>query len=111
MSRIRAMTAALGVIGACSLILIMSLPVSAFQNQPGTSFNLEGKITEHTAGKLTVSEQDNIVFHVAYDSKTQIYRKDGSAGAPQDLKVGETIKVEGELNPAGLVEARRIDLE
>lgn len=111
MSRIKLMTAALGLIGACSLILSISLPVSAFQNQQGAGFNLEGKITEHTAGKLTVSGQDNMVFHVAYDEKTQIHRKDGSAGTPQDLKVGETIKVEGELNPAGLVEAHRIDLE
>lgn len=111
MSRNRMITAALGLVGACSLILGMSLPVSAFQNQPETGFNLEGKITESTAGKLTISEQDNIVFHVSYNDKTQIYRKDGSAGTAQDLKVGEKIKVEGELNPAGLVEARRIDLE
>ncbi|HEX5484254.1 MAG TPA: DUF5666 domain-containing protein [Terriglobia bacterium] len=111
MSRNRAITAVLGLIGACSLALMMSLPGLALQNQSDTGFNLEGKITEVTAGKLTVSEQDNIVFHVSYDDKTQIHRKDGSAGTAQDLKVGERIKVEGELNPAGVVEARRIDLE
>lgn len=113
MDRIRIIAVALCLLGACSLVLIVALtaPGAVPQNPQGTSFNLEGKITEHTAGKLTVSEQDNIVFHVAYDEKTQIHRKDGSAGTPQDLKVGEMIKVEGELNPAGLVEARRIDLE
>lgn len=80
-------------------------------SQQGTSFNLEGKITEHTSGKLTVSTEDNIIFHVTYDQKTSIYRKDGSAGSPEDLKVGATIKAAGELSPAGVVEAHRIDLE
>lgn len=79
--------------------------------QQGTSFTLEGKITESAPGKLTVSTEDNIIFHVTYDEKTSIYRKDGSAGSPSDLKVGATIKAAGELSPAGVVEANRIDLE
>ncbi|MGH9327015.1 MAG: hypothetical protein ACRD2B_10090 [Terriglobia bacterium] len=80
-------------------------------SQQGTSFNLEGKITEHTPGRLTVSTEDNIIFHVTYNEKTAIYRKDGSAGSPSDLKVGAIIKAAGELSPTGVVEASRIDME
>ena len=80
------------------------------QNQ-GTNFNLEGKITDQSPGKLTVNMEGNIIMHVAYDAHTEIHRKGGSAGSSKDLKIGALIKVEGELNSSGVVQARRIDLE
>lgn len=92
------------------LVTAAAVP-SEFQQDQNTSFNLEGKINSLSAGKLTVSTQENIIFHVTYSDKTEIHRKDGSAGSAKDLAVGEEIKVAGELTPAGVIEARRIDLE
>jgi Domain of unknown function (DUF5666) len=77
----------------------------------GTNFNLEGKITDESPGKLTVNMEGNIIMHVSYDTKTEIRRKDGSAGSSKDLIVGAVVKVEGTLNSAGVVEAHQIDLE
>ncbi|HLI29932.1 MAG TPA: DUF5666 domain-containing protein [Terriglobia bacterium] len=79
--------------------------------QGSTNFGLEGKITRQAPGKLTVSSQDNMIFHVTYNQQTKIYLKDGSAGSAKDLKVGIQIRVDGSLNPQGVVEARRISLE
>lgn len=79
--------------------------------QGDMSFGLEGKITKESAGKLTVSSQDNMIFHVTYDDQTKIYRKDGSVGSAADLTVGAQIRVAGSLSPVGVVEARRIHLE
>ncbi|MGH9352469.1 MAG: DUF5666 domain-containing protein [Terriglobia bacterium] len=76
-----------------------------------SQFNLEGKITDLSPGKLTVSTEDNIIFHVTYGDKTEIHRKDGTAGSAKDLSEGEKIKVDGMLTPAGVIEAQRIDLE
>jgi hypothetical protein len=77
----------------------------------GTNFNLEGKITDEAPGKFTVNMEGNIIMHVSYDTKTEIYHKDGSAGSPKDLKVGAMVKVDGELNSSGVLQAHRIDLE
>ncbi|MGH9343871.1 MAG: hypothetical protein ACRD19_08940, partial [Terriglobia bacterium] len=76
-----------------------------------SQFNLEGKITDLIPGKLTVSTEDNIIFHVTYSDKTEIHRKDGTEGSAKDLSEGEQIKVNGMLTPAGVIEAQRIDLE
>ena len=84
---------------------------SAAPQDQNSDFNLEGKITDRTGSKLTVSTQDNIIFHVAFDEKTPIYHKDGSPGAGADLKVGAQIKVEGSLSDSGVITAKRIDLE
>lgn len=75
------------------------------------SFALEGKITHHTAGKLTVSTEENIIFHVNYGEKTEIKRHDGSQGSEKDLRVGIRIKVAGDLAESGEVEAQRIEIE
>jgi hypothetical protein len=75
------------------------------------SFTLEGKITQHTAGKLTVSTEENIIFHVHYGEKTEIKRQDGSQGSEKDLRVGLRIKVAGDLAESGEVEAQRIEIE
>lgn len=76
-----------------------------------SQFNLEGKINDLSSGKLTVSTEDNIIFHVTYNDKTEIHRKDGTAGSAKDLAQGEKIQVKGMLTPAGVIEAQRIDLE
>jgi hypothetical protein len=104
-----------------STLLITALSVFAFasflafagyapQGQ-GTNFNLEGKITDLAPGKLTVNMQGNIIMHVTYNTQTEIRRKDGSAGSSKDLKVGAMIKVDGNLNSSGIIEAHQIDLE
>lgn len=92
------------------LITAAAVPAEPQQGQ-NSSFTLEGKINSLSEGKLTVSTQDNIIFHVTYSDKTEIHRKDGSAGSDKDLAVGEEIKIAGELTPAGVIEAHRIDLE
>jgi uncharacterized protein DUF5666 len=83
--------------------------------QPGfaqdSSFTLEGKISEKSDGKLTVSTTDNIIFHVRYDDKTEIKRADGSAGTGADLKVGQTVAVAGELAESGEIIAKKIEIK
>lgn len=76
-----------------------------------SSFTLEGKISEKSEGKLTVSTTDNIIFHVRYDDKTEIKRADGSAGAGADLKVGLNIAVAGELADNGEILAKKIKIK
>jgi len=103
-------TALVIALGLLMSALALAQPARASQ-QGGASFGLEGKITNQAPGKLTVSSQDNMIFHVSYDQQTKITLKDGSAGSSSDLKVGVQIRVDGSLNPQGVVEARRIDLE
>jgi hypothetical protein len=74
-------------------------------------FTLEGKITEKAAGKLTVSGGENIIFHVLYNDKTEIRKKDGSPGTAQDLHIGLRISVAGNLAESGEITARKIDIE
>ena len=76
-----------------------------------SNFTLEGKITEKSAGKLTLSTTDNIIFHVRYGDKTEIKRADGSAGSGADLKVGQTVSVVGELAETGEIIAKKIEIE
>jgi hypothetical protein len=96
---------------AIILACLPPLPAAAPPFQQGSNFTLEGKITEQSKGKLTVNMEGNIIMHVSYDAQTGIYRKDGSAGSANDLKVGTTVKVKGQLNASGVLEAQRIDLE
>jgi Domain of unknown function (DUF5666) len=96
-----------------SMLTCMGSPVLYAQAQPGqgTNFNLEGKITDKAPGKLTVNMESNIIMHVSYDAQTQIHRKDGSVGSSRDLKIGAMVKVDGDLNSSGVIQAKRIDLE
>ena len=71
---------------------------------------VEGKITEHTPGKLTINTEGNILFHVVYSDKTEIKRKDGAAGTSQDLQVGTRIHVDGDLTESGAIVAQRIEV-
>ena len=72
------------------------------------NFSLEGKITNQATGKLTVSTEENIVFQVTYDEKTDIKYDDGAQGSGQNLRVGVHIKVDGELAESGEINARKI---
>jgi hypothetical protein len=72
------------------------------------NFSLEGKITDQTGAKLTVSTLENIVFHVTYDDKTEIKYDDGTVASGQNLRVGTQIKVDGELAESGDITARKI---
>jgi len=75
---------------------ILSSPPHAMPTasaQDDTNFTLEGKITEKSAGKLTVSSGENMIFHVLYNDKTEIKKKDGSPGSGQDLRTGLRISV------------------
>ena len=75
------------------------------------NFTLEGKITEKTAGKLTVSSGENMIFHVLYNDKTEIRKKDGSLGTAQDLRTGLRISVAGDLAESGEITAKKIAIE
>ncbi len=75
-----------------------------------SNFTLEGKITQKSEGKLTVSTEENIVFHVRYDEKTDIRLKDGAQGSDKDLKTGLKIRVEGDLSESGEILAHKIQL-
>jgi len=75
------------------------------------NFTLEGKITEKTAGKLTVSSGENMIFHVLYNDKTEIRKKDGSLGTAQDLRTGLRISVAGDLAESGEITAKKIEIE
>ncbi|HEV2492147.1 MAG TPA: DUF5666 domain-containing protein [Terriglobia bacterium] len=111
-----------GVVGTLAVILLGLIPAQsavsrvnvaptaspAFQ---GTNFTLEGRITEHTAGKLTVSTEENIIFHVRYSEKTEIKRQDGSQGSEKDLRLGVKIGVEGDLTDSGEINAQKIEIE
>ena len=75
------------------------------------NFTLEGKITEKSAGKLTVSSGENMIFHVLYNDKTEIKKKDGSPGTAQDLHIGVRISVAGDLAESGEITAKKIEIE
>jgi hypothetical protein len=75
-----------------------------------SNFTLEGKVTQKSEGKLTVSTEQNILFHVRYDEKTDIRLKDGAQGSDQDLKTGLTVAVQGEFNKSGEIVAHKIQV-
>ena len=86
----------------------MAAPASSAQEM---NFTLEGKITEKSEGKLTVNSGENIIFHVLYNDKTEIKKKDGSPGTAQDLHVGLRISVAGDLAESGEITAKKIEIE
>jgi len=108
----------------CILTAILSvwlMPLSATPSLPeahslllraqAMNFTVEGKVTRHDPGKLTISSGENIIFHVRYDDKTDIKRSDGSPGTAKDLRVGVVVRVEGELTEAGEIIAARIEIQ
>jgi len=90
---------------------LAAAPLSASSSQETMNFTVEGKISKHAGQKLTLSTENNIIFHVAYSEKTSITRQDGSAGTAKDLRVGTRIYVEGELTEAGEIIAHRITIQ
>lgn len=93
----------------------MPLPASSstvlMASAQAMNFTVEGKITEKTEGKLTVSSSENIIFHVLYNDKTEIKKKDGSPGTAQDLHIGLSINAAGDLADSGEFTAKRIAIE
>jgi hypothetical protein len=75
------------------------------------NFTLEGRISTLTANKMTVSTEENIIFHVQYDEKTQVRKKDGSPATVKDLHVGLRVGVEGNLTESGEIIAKTIEIQ
>lgn len=95
------------VASAMSLSVRLTQALAAPQNSP---FDLNGTIHDASKGKFTVDSGQGIFFHVAYDDKTAIVRADGTAGSAEDLKVGATVHVAGDLSETGEVKAARIEI-
>ncbi|HMD84244.1 MAG TPA: DUF5666 domain-containing protein [Terriglobia bacterium] len=101
------------------LLCTLQLPRTTFASTPlavpapsaQDMFTVEGKITEKTAGKLTISSGENIIFHVLYNDKTEIRKKDGSVGAAQDLHTGLRVSIAGDLAENGEITAKKIEIE
>jgi hypothetical protein len=101
-------------------MLALVLPFTALRARPEvqpssgpgqeSGFTLEGKVTQKSEGKLTVSTEENIVFHVSYNEKTDIRLKEGAQGSDKDLKAGVKVRVEGDLSESGEILARKIQV-
>jgi hypothetical protein len=75
------------------------------------AFTVEGKINTLGQNKLTLNSEENIIFHVRYDEKTEFKSDDGSAASSKDLRVGLRIRIEGDLTESGEIVAQKIELE
>jgi hypothetical protein len=75
-----------------------------------TNFTVEGKINTLGQNKLTLNSEENMLFHVRYDDKTEFKSDDGSPAGSKDLRVGLRIRVEGDLTESGEIVAQRIEL-
>jgi hypothetical protein len=99
-----------GLAAAPSPAWSMSTPGPASQGE-SSGFTLEGKIAKVEAGKFTVSTEENIIFHVRYDEKTDIKHQDGTAGSSTEFKAKVRVKVEGDLMESGEIVAKKIEIE
>ena len=109
-------------IASLSIAAVILLPVGASsagsEVQPAITlragqamnFTLEGTINSLDHNKLTVHTEENIIFHVSYDDKTEFKDEDGKAAHSSDLHVGLRIRVEGDLAESGEIAAQRITL-
>ena len=82
-------------------------PPSAAQ---ATNFTVEGKINTLDQNKLTLHTEENMLFHVRWDDKTEFKSEDGGPAAGKDLRVGLRIRVEGDLTESGEIVAQKIEL-
>jgi Domain of unknown function (DUF5666) len=82
----------------------------AAQND-ASGFTVEGKISKVEKGKFTVSTEENIIFHVVYDDKTEIKFPDGSAATSKEFRLGARVKAEGEFNDSGEIAAKKIEIQ
>jgi hypothetical protein len=113
------MTPLLIAIFTTSLLFTPQAPLAPFTVSPSTTarsatqndFTLQGKITTLAPGKITVSTEENIIFHVRFDDKTEIKKKDGNAGAASDLRVGVMIAIAGDLQESGEIAAKKIEIQ
>jgi len=103
-----------------AMILLACLTWSSFSEEPvakslradqATNFTLDGKINSLDHNKLTVHTEENIIFHVSYDDKTEFKSDDGSPASSKDLRVGLKIHVDGDLTESGEIVAQKIILE
>lgn len=76
-----------------------------------SGFTVEGKISKVEAGKFTVSTEENIIFHVRYDDKTEIKHPDGSAATSKEFRVGAHVKAAGEFTDSGEIAAKKIEIQ
>ena len=81
------------------------------QADQASNFTLEGKINSIDHNKLTVHTEENIIFHVSYNDKTEFKSDDGSPASSKDLRVGLKIHVDGDLTESGEIVAQKIVLE
>ena len=105
-----------------SVAIVMFLPGGAWSSRldrqatailraaPEMDFTLEGTVNSLDHNKLTVHTEENIIFHVSYDDKTEFKDEDGKPAHSTDLKVGLRIRVEGDLAESGEIGAQRITL-
>jgi len=93
--------------GVPSLTPSLASPAAAQEAMDST---IEGKISRHEPGKLTISAEGNMIFHARYDDQTTIQRADGSPASSKDLQVGVRVRIEGELPESGEIIAHRIQL-
>jgi hypothetical protein len=104
-----------------SILLVGLIPFSATPSLPHVSllllraqamnFTVQGKIIKQTPGKLTINTEENILFHVRYDDKTDIRKSDGTSGTAKDLRVGVVVSVDGELTESGEILAVKIEIQ
>ena len=105
-----------------SVAIVMFLPGGAWSSRldrqatailraaPEMDFTLEGTVNTLDHNKLTVHTEDNIIFHVSYNDKTEFKDDDGKPAHSSDLHVGSRIRVEGDLAESGEIAAQRITL-
>ncbi len=82
----------------------------SFSSGQAMNFTLEGQINTLGQNKFTVRGEENIIFHVRYDDKTEFKSDDGSPTTSKDLRVGLKVRVEGDLTESGEIVAQRIEL-
>jgi hypothetical protein len=96
--------------GAPAGFRAMAAPRLASQDE-AMNFTLEGKINKLEPNKFIVAGEENMLFHVRYDDKTEIKNHDGSAATAKKLRIGMSVKVEGDLTESGEVVAKKIEIE
>jgi len=105
----------LGALLVLGALPVESAPLPSLRGTPPppveTNFTVEGKITKLSPGKLTLSTEGNIIFHVRYNDRTDIQRADGSKGSDKNFRAGVRVKVDGDLTESGEVVAARIAIE
>jgi hypothetical protein len=106
----------LSIVGALLIALLLPLalpngkaPRSGLAFAQEMNFTVAGRITRHEGNKLTLNSEGNMIFRVTYNEKTEITRADGSPGSSQDLQVGKTVQVAGDLQESGEIIAQKIE--